>query len=298
VVAGKASRPAPVLTGREPRETDPGGCQNSRVATAENLGGQLPLDRSNSLADLAARIRSYHEATVAALKASVQHAMNAGDLLIEAKAQLKHGQWLPWLDENCAMSQRTAQLYIKLAKHRDVIEKAAANPQHPVTDLTLNEAAALCVLTGHLERLMEFTKRAEGCNSEQLVDLCIAEGIPIIKNEGYDAFHGRSEAEIREWLLFGFWLGRGSSGAFDHVEWILQRPFQNVDEWLGPEGSKFRKPYGWRDPTSQAHEAWAQFKSEYADKTSEDIQAEIAKLNDKPVPLVVCAAAYRGPNAS
>jgi hypothetical protein len=24
----------------------------------------------------------------------------AGDLLIEAKTKLKHGQWLPWLEEN------------------------------------------------------------------------------------------------------------------------------------------------------------------------------------------------------
>jgi Protein of unknown function (DUF3102) len=76
------------------------------------------IDHSNSLADLAARIRAYHEATVAALKSSVENAIKAGDLLIEAKAQLKHGQWLPWLDKHCAISQRTAQLYMKLAKHK------------------------------------------------------------------------------------------------------------------------------------------------------------------------------------
>jgi hypothetical protein len=62
--------------------------------TPERQIGQA-FNGSNSLADLAARIRNYHEATVAALKSSVEFAMNAGDLLIEAKAQLKHGQWLP-----------------------------------------------------------------------------------------------------------------------------------------------------------------------------------------------------------
>jgi hypothetical protein len=51
------------------------------------------LARSNSLTDLAARIRIEHEATAAALQRRVMHAMAAGDLLIEAKAQLKHGQW-------------------------------------------------------------------------------------------------------------------------------------------------------------------------------------------------------------
>ena len=55
---------------------------------------RLPFGGSNSLTDLAARIRTYHEATVAALKSGVEFAMNAGDLLIEAKRQLKkHGYW-------------------------------------------------------------------------------------------------------------------------------------------------------------------------------------------------------------
>ena len=75
------------------------------------------LARSNSLTDLAARIRIEHEATAAALQRRVMHAMAAGDLLIEAKAQLKHGQWLPWLAKHCVISERTAQLYVKLAKN-------------------------------------------------------------------------------------------------------------------------------------------------------------------------------------
>jgi hypothetical protein len=32
-----------------------------------------------------------------------------GDLLIEAKEMLEHGQWLPWLDENFDMSEDTAE---------------------------------------------------------------------------------------------------------------------------------------------------------------------------------------------
>jgi hypothetical protein len=98
------------------------------------------LVRSNSLAVLAARIRTYHEATTAALKASVVNAMAAGDLLIEAKAQLKHGQWLPWLEANCAMSERTARLYMRLARYRPEIENGS------VADLSLRGAIALITL--------------------------------------------------------------------------------------------------------------------------------------------------------
>jgi DNA-directed RNA polymerase subunit L len=50
-----------------------------------------------SLDELAVRIRAEHEATVAAIKNGVEHAIVAGKLLLEAKAQLKHGRWSPWL---------------------------------------------------------------------------------------------------------------------------------------------------------------------------------------------------------
>jgi hypothetical protein len=113
-------------------------------------------------------------------------------------------------------------------------------------------------------------------------------------DKGYDPFHGRSEIEIREWILFGFFIGGGSPGAFEHVEWLLQRPFQNVDEWIGPEGSKFRKRYGWQDSPPKFHKAWARFKAEYADKTRADIQAEILKLieTDQIPYLLGVAATY------
>jgi hypothetical protein len=99
------------------------------------------LARSNSLTDLAARIRIEHEATAAALQRRVMHAMAAGDLLIEAKAQLKHGQWLHWLAKHCVISERTAQLYVKLAKKRTTIEKEQI--RNDVADLTLNEERGL-----------------------------------------------------------------------------------------------------------------------------------------------------------
>jgi hypothetical protein len=97
------------------------------------------IDKSNSLTDLAVRIRQEHEASAGAIERGAQHAMNAGDLLIEAKAQLKHGQWLPWLRDHCSMSERTAQLYMRMAKARPEVE---ANTQH-VADLSLRGAMAV-----------------------------------------------------------------------------------------------------------------------------------------------------------
>ena len=60
----------------------------------------------------------------------------------------------------------------------------------------------------------------------------------------YDPLHGRSDEEKREWHLFMLFLARvhgwHPEAASQHVEWVLQRPFQNVAEWLGQDGDKFR----------------------------------------------------------
>ena len=47
----------------------------------------------------------------------MRHAIEAGALLLEAKEQLKHGQWLPWLKDHCTISERTAQLYMRTAPY-------------------------------------------------------------------------------------------------------------------------------------------------------------------------------------
>jgi len=93
-----------------------------------------------SLADLAARIRAEHEATAIAIKRGLEHATNAGNLLIEAKAQLaQHGQWLPWLRDHCQVPERTASHYMRLARHAHELGAKSAT----VADLTVREAVAL-----------------------------------------------------------------------------------------------------------------------------------------------------------
>jgi hypothetical protein len=53
----------------------------SRTCWRHELTGDLA--RSNSLVDLAACIGAEHEATAASLKSVVEHAMAAGDVLLE-----------------------------------------------------------------------------------------------------------------------------------------------------------------------------------------------------------------------
>jgi hypothetical protein len=98
------------------------------------------LARSNALADLAARIKIEHEAAAGALKRTLTHAMAAGDLLLEAKAQLKHGEWLPWLEARCGIPERTARLYMRLARNREELSK---RQNGNVADLTVRGALAV-----------------------------------------------------------------------------------------------------------------------------------------------------------
>jgi hypothetical protein len=93
------------------------------------------LSLSNSLPDLAARIKIEHTAVAAALRDSIKHAIAAGELLLEAKEQVPHGQWLPWLRENCGVSPRSAQGYLRLANHRGELEANAL-----LAHLTMEEA--------------------------------------------------------------------------------------------------------------------------------------------------------------
>lgn len=74
------------------------------------------------------------------LRAGVEHAARAGALLTEAKGQVPHGQWLPWLDDNFGLSERSAQNYMRLS--RKLAELPESKAQR-VADLPLRDALEL-----------------------------------------------------------------------------------------------------------------------------------------------------------
>jgi hypothetical protein len=86
------------------------------------------------LSDLAPRIREAHQAAEANRQSAVASAIMVGQLLEEARAQVPHGEWLSWLERNTGLSQRTAQRYLRYAKHADELKDAA------VIDLSIRNA--------------------------------------------------------------------------------------------------------------------------------------------------------------
>lgn len=68
---------------------------------------------------LAKQINVAHREAVQYHGASLQAAVRAGLGLIEAKRQVKHGEWLPWLAENFEGSEDSAQGYMKVARNTE-----------------------------------------------------------------------------------------------------------------------------------------------------------------------------------
>jgi hypothetical protein len=70
-------------------------------------------------------------------KRALQEALRYGELLHQAKALLKHGEWLPWLREHVRFSQTAAWHYMKLWERRDdpkLVKLIAANNLADVTE--------------------------------------------------------------------------------------------------------------------------------------------------------------------
>lgn len=69
-------------------------------------------------------INAAHDAAQAAARSAVQHALEAGRLLIEVKAGLEHGELTGWIAEHCRFSPRTARAYMKLARDYETLPEA------------------------------------------------------------------------------------------------------------------------------------------------------------------------------
>jgi hypothetical protein len=82
---------------------------------------------------LAAKATLHHTLARQAGREMAEHACRAGQALQIAKDSLRHGEWLPWVKANLAFSERTAQVYMAIAK------RWSADPQR-AADLSIRGA--------------------------------------------------------------------------------------------------------------------------------------------------------------
>lgn len=65
-----------------------------------------------------------HQEIGEALRTTLPKAIRIGKLLAEQKAELRHGEWLPWLKKNLPFSERTAQDYLRFYARRGELKSA------------------------------------------------------------------------------------------------------------------------------------------------------------------------------
>ena len=73
--------------------------------------------------DLADRINEAHRLAITHGSKAIEYAVQTGSLLLQAKTNVPHGQWLPWVSSHLMLSDRTCQAYMRVAA------RVGPNPQ-------------------------------------------------------------------------------------------------------------------------------------------------------------------------
>lgn len=87
---------------------------------------------------LTAAIRREHEAASTAARSALEHALECGRLLAEAKRKIPHGSWESFVKDSCSIAPRTARLYQRLHRNR-----ARLGDRQHVAELSVRQAARL-----------------------------------------------------------------------------------------------------------------------------------------------------------
>lgn len=97
---------------------------------------------TETLEQLAQRANVAHMRAIETVYNAVEHAVEAGQVLLEAKRRCPPGTWHAWLNQHFRGSIRTAQGYMRLAIHAPQIDYDAHGRAH----LTYDQVR--CMLTG------------------------------------------------------------------------------------------------------------------------------------------------------
>jgi hypothetical protein len=116
------------------------------VAAAGLQGDQANAPRGAasfcSTSGLAAEINREHKLACAHAGVAIEHARLAGALLLQVKDALPHGQFLPWIEENIAVTPRQAQRYMAAALGKPMPVRAIKSDTRVANDRTWEERLA------------------------------------------------------------------------------------------------------------------------------------------------------------
>lgn len=81
----------------------------------------------SELAEIANKIKGHSQRMRAIGAMALTTARNTGDLLIEAKSKLPHGQFSRWIDEHCEITARYAQISMQISENWSLIADQMRN---------------------------------------------------------------------------------------------------------------------------------------------------------------------------
>lgn len=107
-------------------------------------------------ATVADAINREHDLAVRHASDAIEHARRAGELLLQAKSALRHGEWLPWLEANVRVSARQAQRYLAVAQGKPVpLRELKSDTVSHLPETTTPPALAPCAGEGMFLRLQK-----------------------------------------------------------------------------------------------------------------------------------------------
>jgi hypothetical protein len=83
--------------------------------SSDHSGGSI-TDPALTNDDLAREINAEHGHVERYKRNTIKHAIRCGELLLEMKQRVGHGNWLTWVEEHFEASERTARNYMEIAK--------------------------------------------------------------------------------------------------------------------------------------------------------------------------------------
>jgi hypothetical protein len=81
--------------------------------SAVTKSGTLPVTVSSKTFAATTEINNEHRLAHLCAAEAVNHAIRCGELLVAKKAELGHGNFMPWVKANCEFSYASAAVYIK-----------------------------------------------------------------------------------------------------------------------------------------------------------------------------------------
>jgi hypothetical protein len=153
--------------------------------------------RSNSstvLDDLAKEINEHDDAKRACEVKGVMHGIKIGQLLIEAKKVTPHGKFIPWVKQNTRVTQRMAQMYMRIADDEKLV-KVVERGYETISHLTISQAVELAGKHKREQEAFERCKAAIAKGEEINRDFVRALG------EARKQHFSGKDAEFTIWLI-------------------------------------------------------------------------------------------------